>query len=307
MPRALILGGTQFIGPAVVRQLERSDWDVVCFHRGQTPSPYPGIQEFLGDRKDGAALHRALATGYDAVVDTSAYEPADLEPLLGLLARYAGRYLFLSTVSVYADMARFPVEEDHPYFEGDPTKSATAAYAAGKVGCERAVKDSGLPFTILRPAFVYGPWNTLYREAYYFDLLDQGNPVFAGSTAMYLTQLLHVDDLASAILACLVSDAASGRTFNVTDQAVTQRKALETLVDAVSPGRTVEDGPADYAPWGVRRHLCVCTSSIRGATGWRPEVPLAEGMADAYAWYTAHAPQRRPHWETHAFKASGGR
>ena len=307
MRRALILGGTQFIGPAVTKRLKESDWDVVCFHRGRTPPPYPDVREVIGDRRDPGALRRALEPGYDAVVDTSAYVTEDLEPLLGLLGGCAGRYLFLSTVSVYAEMVRFPVEEDHPYFEGDPSKNATAGYAHGKVRCEQVLRSSGLPFTILRPTFVYGPWNTLYREAYYFDLIDQGKPVLAGSTGSFLTQILHVDDLATAILACLLSEAASGRIFNVTDLAITQRNALETLVDTVSPGRAVEEGPADYAPWGIRRHLCVCTTSLRSVTGWRPVIPFGEGMADAYAWYLAHAAERRPFWETHAFRATGGR
>jgi nucleoside-diphosphate-sugar epimerase len=307
MPKALVLGGTQFIGPAVVHRLEQADWEVACFHRGRTPPPLPGVREIFGDRRDTGALRRALEPGYDAVVDTSAYVTEDLKPILSLLEGRAGRYLFLSTVSVYADMVRFPVEEDYPYFDGDPSKNATAAYAYGKVRCERALRSSGLPFTILRPAFVYGPWNTLYREAFYFDLIDQGKPVMAGSTGSFLTQILHVDDLAAAILACLQTEAASGRIFNATDLAVTQRQALESLVDAVSPGRGVEEGPADYAPWGIRRHLCVCTSSLRSVTGWRPTVSFGEGMADAYKWYAAHAPERRPFWETHAFKASGGR
>lgn len=305
--RALIIGGTQFIGPAISRSLLEGGWQVTCFHRGKTASPLAETTEIFGDRSDSEALRRALSNGFDAVVDTCAYGPADMDALIPLLKAEQSRYLLVSTVSVYAEMVRFPVDEDQPYFEGDPSKNSASAYASGKVQCEKRVIASGIPFTILRPAFIYGPWNTLYREAYYFDLIEQGRNIFAGGTGAYLTQLLHVHDLAAGVAACLDSEGTLRKAYNITDQAITQRKALEILTDSVNPGRCVEDGPADYAPWGIRRHLCVCTSAIRRDTGWRPSVSLSDGMAETHGWYLAHAEARRSFWESHAFKVAGGR
>lgn len=305
MASALIVGGTRFVGLTVAKHLLSRGWEVSVLHRGRTPARFPGhVRETIGDRREARALARALGRGVDLVVDTCGYEAEDLGPLLPLLSGAAGRYVFMSTVSVYSDMCEFPTGEDQPYFHGDPARNLYTAYAAGKVACERLVRDSRLPFTILRPAFVYGPWNTLYREAYYFDLLSTGGAVTSGETGDFLTQLGHVEDLAEALGACASQPGAVGGIYNVTGPAMTQARVLQTLLDAAAPGRRLEEGPAPHAPWGIRRHLCVSTARLERDTGWSPAIPLEEGFRGTYAWYRTHAGERRALWDEGASRSA---
>lgn len=305
---ALIVGGTRFVGLAVAKHLLSHGWEVSVLHRGRTPARFPGpLRETIGDRRDAGTLSLALARGADLVVDTCGYEATDLAPLLPLLAGAAGRYVFVSTVSVYSDMNEFPTGEDHPYFQGDPAKNLYAAYAAGKVACERLLRESPLPFTILRPAFVYGPWNTLYREAYYFDLLSRGGAVTAGETGAFLTQLGHVEDLAEAVGACAAQPNAAGGIYNVTGPAMTQARVLQTLLDAAAPGKRLEEGPAPRSPWGIRRHLCVSTARLERDTGWTSAISLEEGFRGTFAWYRTHAGERRTLWDEGASRSGPAR
>lgn len=302
---ALVIGGTLFIGRRIVRTLHEAGWRVSLVHRGESPSPFgKEVREVLGDRKDRKLLRELLGTGVDTVVDTCGYDFSDIAPLLPLLQDRVGRYVFLSTVSVYDTMRRFPTEEDHPYFEGDPSRTAAAAYATGKIACEQGIRTSPARYAILRPAYVYGPWNTLYREAYYFDRIRQGKSIRIGRTALYLTQLLHASDLADAVLASLANSESLRSIYNVAGPAMTQRDSLQALLEGVMPGRLIEEGEPDHAPWGIRRHLCVSTGRLTAETGWRPKVDLAEGMSQTYAWYREHAEERRSMWDRHAFRSN---
>ncbi len=302
---ALVIGGTLFIGRRLVRTLYEAGWDVALLHRGESPSPFGNeVKEILGNRRDKKLLRKVLSSGFDAVVDTCGYEQPDMAPLVPLLPDYVNRYIFLSTVSVYASMHRFPTEEDHPYYGADPSRGAASAYSAGKIACEQAIRGSRARYVILRPAFVYGPWNTLYRESYYFDRLRQGKSVKIGRTGMFLTQLIHAADLAEAALASLANSDSLRAIYNVAGKAMTQRHVLKELLNGVNPGRRLEEGDPDFAPWGIKRHLCVSTGRLTAETGWRPKVDLAEGMARTYGWYLDHAKERRALWDKHAFRSN---
>jgi nucleoside-diphosphate-sugar epimerase len=305
MASVLVVGGTRFIGRAIVEGLLADGHAVCLLHRGRTKAESGlRVNEILGDRRGGQALALAFASPPDWIVDTCAYEDEDLASILHRKPPGLQRYILISTVSVYGDMHEFPTQEDHPYFEGDPGKSAAARYAAGKIACEARLRASGIPFTILRPAFVYGPWNTLYREAYYFDLLAKGEPVTAGETGGFLTQLGHAEDLAAAVLACARSERARGGIYNVTGPAMTQSRVIQTILDAASPGSALAEGPAPCAPYGIKRHLCVSTARLSTDTPWRPRIGLLDGMRSTFEWYKAHGEERRSLWERGAQRSN---
>ena len=308
MAKVLVIGGTRFIGRAIVESLLAENHSVLLFHRGSTKADFgPAVREVAADRRNGGALTSALAWDPDWIVDTCAYEADDLASILPLISGELRRYFLISTVSVYGDMDEFPAPEDHPYFDGDHAKSAAAQYAMGKIACERLLRNSRIPFTILRPAFVYGPWNTLYREAYYFDQLRKGEPVTAGETGTFLTQLGHAGDLATAVLDCARTERACGGIYNVTGPAMTQSRVVQTILDAASPGTTLSEGPAPYAPYGIKRHLCVSTARLTADTGWLPAVPLLDGMRSTFEWYKARGEERRSLWESGAQRSSQAR
>ena len=106
----LILGGTGFIGPHMVREALRRGHEVSLFNRGRTNNElFPDLELLVGDRNNGLD---ALEGGkWDAVVDNSGYVPRHVEDSAKLLAPIVSHYLYVSTISVYGDLSQ-PIDED---------------------------------------------------------------------------------------------------------------------------------------------------------------------------------------------------
>ncbi len=100
--KILILGGTNFLGPQLVEAAQARGHTVTLFNRGKTrPELFPNVEKLRGDR-DGH-LEALVGRGWDAVLDTSGFVPRIVKASAELLAPSVGQYVFISTISVYAD------------------------------------------------------------------------------------------------------------------------------------------------------------------------------------------------------------
>src|SRR5690606_8738942 len=116
----LVLGGTRFLGPAVVDAAIAGGWKVTLFNRGKSaPHLYPELEKLIGDRdpKVGDGLKALEGRKFDAVVDTSGYFPRHVAASAGLLADNVGHYVFVSSVSAYAEHDEPDQAEDAPLAE----------------------------------------------------------------------------------------------------------------------------------------------------------------------------------------------
>ncbi|MDA1260759.1 MAG: epimerase, partial [Planctomycetota bacterium] len=110
--KLLILGGTRFLGPAVVHDAKARGWEITLFNRGKSdPGAFPELEHLIGDR-DGQ-LDALKGRDWDAVVDTSGYVPRHVRDSAELLKDHCGHYVFVSTVSVYDDKG-VALNEDSP-------------------------------------------------------------------------------------------------------------------------------------------------------------------------------------------------
>src|SRR5437879_8462812 len=160
--RVLVVGGTEFISLHLVRALLRDRHDVVVLNRGRQPGRVPaGVKTIVADRKDHAALGRALAgERFDGLVDIT-YAPTTGDDAPALLAAPdgpAGHAIFVSTGRVHDHALPIPYHEDTPrgLFWGE--------YAKNKIEGEAAYLSSGLPASVVRPTHVFGPLNTRNNE-----------------------------------------------------------------------------------------------------------------------------------------------
>jgi 2'-hydroxyisoflavone reductase len=157
--KLLILGGTLFLGRALVEAALARSHEVTVFHRGRhRKEPIPGVESLLGDR-DGR-LDALAGREWDAVVDTSGYVPRLVRASAELLAERVRRYVFVSSISVYADFSR-PTPEDAALAtmpESEQEEVTGATYGPLKVLCEKAVAET-LPerALIVRPGLIVGP------------------------------------------------------------------------------------------------------------------------------------------------------
>ncbi len=141
--RLLMLGGTEFAGRAVVEAALGRGWDVTAFHRGRHAAP-PGVREVHGDRTapDGLAALTEADGDWDAVVDTWSAAPRAVRDAARLLRDRAGRYVYVSSCSVYAWAPPAGYTEDAPLVEGAEAGADHIDYARDKRGGELAAVEA---------------------------------------------------------------------------------------------------------------------------------------------------------------------
>jgi 2'-hydroxyisoflavone reductase len=140
--RLLVLGGTRFLGRAVVDSALSRGHKVTLFNRGVTSPGLFGaqVEEISGDRAQD--MSQLVGRSWDAVVDVAAYHPADVARAVDAAGDNVGRYLFVSTVSVYADQSVPPVEGAAVAPLNDPEDRGPESYGARKAACEKVVRDA---------------------------------------------------------------------------------------------------------------------------------------------------------------------
>jgi 2'-hydroxyisoflavone reductase len=216
--RLLVLGGTQFLGRAVVEEALAAGHEVTTFTRGRTnPGLFPAVERLHGDRdRDLDAL---AGRSWDAVVDTSGYVPHVVRGSAELLSDAVGLYLFVSSVSVYADY-REPRSEDDPLEElgehpVDRLLEDYANYGALKALCEQEVADVYADRALLvRPGLIVGPHDPTDRFTYWPRRVERGGPVLAPAPPEQPVQMIDVRDLAGWMVR--MAEARSPGVFNAT-------------------------------------------------------------------------------------------
>ena len=196
--RILVLGGTRFLGRAITEAaLGRGD-AVTLFNRGKTdPGLYPGIKTVVGDR--ATDLARIESREWDAVIDVAGDDPEVVRISAEAFAKTASRYVFVSTVSVYADQSsREGQLEDAPVLEQhDGMTDPGELYGARKAAAERIVANVyGERALIPRPGLITGPHDPTDRVPYWPRRIARGGHVLAPGDPDDLTQFIDVRDLA---------------------------------------------------------------------------------------------------------------
>jgi nucleoside-diphosphate-sugar epimerase len=223
--RLLILGGTWFLGRTLAESALATGWQVTCFNRGRTGRDVMGTRSVRGDRTSPDDVQRLAEHGpWDAVVDTSVYEPPDALLSARVLLPVASRYVLVSTVSAYRHWPHEPVDESSPLWPSRPdAREADAdiaampgpyAYGMLKSGCEQAVRevysDQAL---ILRPGVVIGPYEYVGRLQALLGRAARGERMLAAGDPGQPIQPVDVRDLTAFILTLV--DGGVGGLFNV--------------------------------------------------------------------------------------------
>lgn len=180
--RLLMLGGTEFVGRAVVEAALARGWDVTVFHRGRHEPP-AGVRSLHGDRTspDGLAALAGTEEEWDVVVDTWSAAPRVVRDSARLLADRARRYVYVSSCSVYAWPPAAGYDEDSPVVEGASADAEQTDYARDKRGGELAVLEAfGKERALLvRAGLILGPYENIGRLPWWLDRMARGGPVLA--------------------------------------------------------------------------------------------------------------------------------
>jgi len=292
--RLLVLDGTQFVGRALVEAALAAGDQVTLFHRGVTNAAlFPGCEHLLGDR-DGD-LEALRGGAWDACVDVSGYLPRVVRSSAELLRDAVGRYVFVSTISVFADLA-VPRDESGPVqVAADPaSEDVMADYGALKALCEDVVREVlGERSTIVRPGFVAGPHDHTGRLTWWVHRAARGGRIVVPRSIAARMQFIDARDLADFTLLC--ARAPHAGTFNATGPlpAVSLLDVLHTAAaltgETVTPvvvddavltaeGLGFDDLPlwVDDAAWAAWAEVVVA-KAIAAGLRFRPLVETVEG------------------------------
>jgi 2'-hydroxyisoflavone reductase len=216
--KLLVLGGTKFLGRHVAAAALAEGYDVTLFTRGRTnPELFPEAEHLRGDRDGG--LDALAERRWDGVVDTSGYVPRVVRQSAELLRDAVGRYVFISSISVYADFSQ-PIDESTPTAElADPaSEDVQADYGALKAACERVVEELyGERSTRVRAGLIVGPFDPTDRFTYWPRRLAAAGTVLAPGDPGAPVQFVDARDLATWLVQLALS--GPGGTFNATGPA----------------------------------------------------------------------------------------
>jgi 2'-hydroxyisoflavone reductase len=244
--KLLVLGGTVFVGRHVVEAaLARGD-EVTLFNRGRTAADlFPNVEHVHGDRDGGLG---ALVGGeWDVVVDTSGFVPRVVRQSAELLAGSVALYVFVSSISVYADLNRPGATEEAPVatVEDVTIEDVSAHYGALKALCERVVEET-LPerALIVRPGLIVGPHDPTGRFTYWPMRMARGGTVLAPAPPTGLTQFIDVRDVAEW-MRDVAGEGTTG-TFSATGMPVSFGELLETCSAVAETDSPVEWVAEDF-------------------------------------------------------------
>ncbi len=207
--RLLILGGTGFIGPHMVRTALNRGHTVTIFTRGKTNTHlFPDLEKLKGDR-DGD-LESLKGRDWDAVIDNTGYVPRHVRDSADLLKGHVGRYLFTSTGSV-CDLSQDKIDEESGLLEvrNPESEEVDKYYGELKVLCEQAVQERyGNAATIVRPHIVAGPGDKTDRYTYWPVRIDAGGEIIAPGDPANPVQYIDVRDLSEFCIHLVEQDTA---------------------------------------------------------------------------------------------------
>jgi 2'-hydroxyisoflavone reductase len=211
--RLLVLGGTDFVGPAVVAAALQRGWEVWTFSRGKTGTPVPGTHPVHGDRRNAADLHAVASRDWDMVVDTWSEEPIVVGESARALAGRTPVYVYMSTESVYAQPWQPGLDEHSRTVEASPTADH-GDYPENKRGGELAILHAqGAEATlILRPGAILGPRENTRRLVRWLERAASPGPFLAPGWPGSYVQYIDVRDLAEF---AVTAAAGTRGAFNV--------------------------------------------------------------------------------------------
>jgi len=299
--KALVLGGSTFVGLHTVRELVARGHHVTVLNRGVTSVQLPaGISRLIADRTDTESMRSALrGTQWDAVLDTSGFVMvaggSDLDHLIDLFDGNVGHYIYCSSIMAYEQSGVFPWSEDFKL-----TDDPAGTYGGFKAHVEQKLftrhRSTGFPVTTVRPAAIYGPNNNIYdMEAPMFMRLLRGLPILVPHQGLVICSYGHVDDLVRFMIDLAGNGAAKGEAFNLTAEAVTVNHYIRTLAEIVGKEPDIvylpEDSLASLPPsaychlFGTNHHSMLSIEKARRLLGFEPEFDFRTGHQATFDWF----------------------
>ncbi len=316
----LILGGTGFIGPHMVREALRRGHSVTLFNRGRTNNTlFPDLETIKGDRNNG--LEGLAGRSWDVVIDNSGYVPRHVRDSARLLAPNTSHYLFISTVSVYSDFTT-DADEDAPLatLADESVEQVTGeTYGGLKALCEKAVlhEVGADDSTVLRPTYICGPGDHTDRFTWWPVRTSRGGDMIWPGRKTDRVQIIDVRDLANFTIDC-VQRKVSGTYVTASEEhgytmgellsdceAVTDSDVTDVWVDEAFASQVGQQSPVRnrgaFPVWHPQRGDNAMGAQFISAAAREAGMhnrPVRETIRDLMVWWEGLPDERRANIQT---------
>ncbi len=305
--KVLFIGGTGIISTACTKLAVQRGMEVTLLTRGLHKGAVPPEVTFINaDVKDVAAATRALAgKSFDAVVDWTAFVPADVERDSELFAGHTKQFIFISSASAYQKPGTH-----YLITESTPLANPYWDYSRNKIACEerlmKAYRETGFPVTIIRPSLTYGDsqiplvLNSWEKPYTIIDRMLKGKKVCVPGDGSSLWVITHNSDFAKGLVGLLGHPQAIGHAFHITsDEVMTWDQWYRIVGDAIGVELQIVHIPSDF--------LIACMPDLQGTLvgdkavsvvfdntkikrfvpGYCATTSFAQGIRQTLAWFNA--------------------
>jgi 2'-hydroxyisoflavone reductase len=300
--RILIIGGTRFLGRHLVEAARARNHHVTLFNRGKTnPDLFPQLETIHGDREKD--IKKLEGRTWDTVIDVAGYLPRIVRLSAEMLAPSVRRYVFISTISVFADFRKPKIDESYPVgkLQDETVEEITGeTYGPLKALCEQVVQHIyGERALMIRPGLIVGPHDPTDRFTYWPVRVARGGDVLAPQSPEATTQIIDVRDLSEFTIR-LIEENASG-VYNATgpDYELTMGRLLEVSQQVSGSEANIKWASVEFlnqhnvSPWsdmpawvpdddeGVGFARIDVSKAIRAGLTFRP---LEKTIGDTLEW-----------------------
>ncbi len=322
----LVIGGTNFIGPPVIRHLINMGHEVTVFHRGKTQAELPEqVNHLLGDRKDLNDFKSTFKQlGLEVVLDMFAYTQDDAQKLMKTFKGITQSVVAISSIDVYrvydvlwgkeSDIIPIPLTEDSPLrsslypFREIPYLPLNAPADYEKILVERVVmSDPELPGTIVRLPMVYGVNDPLRRLFPYLQRMKEQRPVIVleESIANWCGSYGYVENVAFAIALAATNKKAKNRIYHVAEkETLSESEGISKIGDLAGWKGKILTLPKEKMPsdWklmlNTKQDWLVNSSRIREELGYQEIIPVDEALKSTLEWESNHPPEKPENFVT---------
>ncbi len=304
--KVLVLGGSHFMGRALVESALHAGHDVTTLNRGQTGNDVALARHIRADRTDQNVLREAIGHGsWDAVVDTWSGPAIHATATAELLGPRVGHYGYVSSRSVYTWPIEVGLDESHSVVEANPSDTGHDDYATAKRGSELGIMASFPKALIARAGLILGPHEDVGRLPWWLQRIRRGGEILAPGPSTMKLQYIDARDLAEWMISC--AERAIGGVFNAVGPVghTTMGELLDTTLSVTnSTGTLVWLSPEELvasrvAPWtelpiwvppcGELAGLHNCNVDAAIGAGLRAR-HVRQTVEDTWAWLQTHGP-----------------
>lgn len=289
----LVFGGTQFVSNYIVKRLIEDGHEIKTLTRGNKKNTHgSSVKELYADRCNFEQLSSVLENiDIDYVIDVSGYNKTDVSSSYEALKnKNIKGYIFISSGSVYVENNELPLYENSK----TGVNKYWGSYGTDKLEAENFLinkfKETSFPVVILRPPYIYGEGNNVYRESYIFDRLKSNEKILLPKKGNTIIQFIHIEDLYRIVLK-VIEKNITGEIFNVANEnTITFKEWVKSCMEAY--GKTVdlinfdytdsEYTSRDFFPFFDYDYYLDISKLLEI---YKPEIKFEYGLKKSLQWY----------------------